>query len=55
MRVLLITKDNEILGNAIYTRYNALPWWKKVICFFSPIYKLKYIDIKGFDVEINEI
>ena len=53
MRVIFITKDNSIMGHADYTRYNELPWWKKVICFFSPTYKLKYIDVKGF--KVNDI
>lgn len=46
--ILFVTKDNQILGNADYTRYNQLPMWKKVICLFSRAYKSKYIDIKGF-------
>ncbi len=50
MRVLFTIKDNSIIGNAIYTRYNALPWYKKALCFFSRAYRLKFIDCKGFKI-----
>ena len=49
-RVIFITKDNELIGIPIYTRYNALPRWKKILCFFSKNYKIRFIDIKGFEI-----
>lgn len=53
MRVLFTTKDNSIMGQADFTRYNQLPWWKKVICFFWRPYKRRFIDIKGFACDID--
>ena len=53
MRALFITNDNEIIGQTDYTRYNKLPKWKKIICFFFKSYKIRFIDVKGFDVKIK--
>lgn len=41
------------MTKADYTRYNSLKWYKKLYAFFNPVYKRKYIDLVGY--EINNI
>lgn len=49
--IYLINHNGRAIGRADYTRYKALPWYKKVICWFSWRYKRKFVDIKGLPIE----
>ena len=50
MSVMFIDDSNNVIGQADYTRWNKLPWYKKLFGYFFYCYKRKFIDMKGFEV-----
>ena len=51
MSFILVDKDGDWFGEADYTRWNELPWYKQLWGNIFYSYKRKYIDMKGFEVK----
>lgn len=49
--IILVDEDNNWIGEADYTRWNELPWYKQLWGNIFYYYKLKYTDVKGFEVK----